>query len=126
MVWIPGNELISGIMVKGDAVMNLIWIVSDTFRKDHLGCYGNKTIHTPSLDALSEKSVRFGLFVDGGNVFDTLDGNEFDLGELRYSAGLSALWLSPMGALGLSIAMPLNEQNGDEVENFQFTFGTGF
>ena len=39
--------------------MNVIWIVSDTFRLDHLGCYGNKTIHTPSLDALAAKSVRF-------------------------------------------------------------------
>ena len=39
--------------------MNVIWIIADTFRRDHLGCYGNKTIHTPSLDALAAKSVRF-------------------------------------------------------------------
>jgi len=39
--------------------MNVIWIISDTLRRDHLGCYGNKTIHTPSLDALAAKSVRF-------------------------------------------------------------------
>jgi len=39
--------------------MNVIWIVSDTLRRDHLGCYGNKKIHTPSLDALAAKSVRF-------------------------------------------------------------------
>ena len=39
--------------------MNVIWITADTFRKDHLGCYGNKTIQTPSLDALASKSVQF-------------------------------------------------------------------
>lgn len=39
--------------------MNVIWIISDTLRRDHLGCYGNPTIHTPSLDAFAEKSVRF-------------------------------------------------------------------
>lgn len=39
--------------------MNVIWIISDTFRKDHLGCYGSKTVRTPSLDTLAEKSVRF-------------------------------------------------------------------
>ena len=39
--------------------MNVVWIVSDTVRRDHLGCYDNKEIHTPSLDALAGKSVRF-------------------------------------------------------------------
>ena len=39
--------------------MNIIWIVSDTLRRDHIGVYGNKTIHTPSMDALAAKSVRF-------------------------------------------------------------------
>ena len=39
--------------------MNVIWIVADTFRRDHVGAYGNPTIRTPSLDALATRSVRF-------------------------------------------------------------------
>ena len=39
--------------------MNLIWIVADTFRRDHIGAYGNTTIKTPSLDALAARSTRF-------------------------------------------------------------------
>ncbi|MDE2803213.1 MAG: sulfatase-like hydrolase/transferase, partial [Chloroflexota bacterium] len=39
--------------------MNVIWIVADTFRRDHIGAYGNARIMTPSLDALAAKSVRF-------------------------------------------------------------------
>jgi len=39
--------------------MNVIWIVSDTFRRDHLGCYGNEWIRTPALDAFAAQSVRF-------------------------------------------------------------------
>ena len=39
--------------------MNVIWIVADTFRQDHLGAYGNTEVRTPSLDALAAKSVRF-------------------------------------------------------------------
>ena len=39
--------------------MNVIWIVADTFRRDHVGAYGNRTIRTPSLDAFAAKSVRF-------------------------------------------------------------------
>ena len=39
--------------------MNVIWIVSDTFRRDHVGAYGNRWIHTPSIDALAADAVRF-------------------------------------------------------------------
>ncbi len=39
--------------------MNVIWIVSDTLRRDHLGAYGNTTIETLRLDALAATSVRF-------------------------------------------------------------------
>ena len=39
--------------------MNVIWIVSDTLRRDHIGAYGNQDIRTPSLDDLAAKSARF-------------------------------------------------------------------
>ena len=39
--------------------MNVIWIVADTFRQDHLGAYGKRSIRTPSLDALAARSTRF-------------------------------------------------------------------
>ncbi len=39
--------------------MNVIWIVSDTLRRNDIGAYGNRQIHTPSIDALAAKSVRF-------------------------------------------------------------------
>jgi arylsulfatase A-like enzyme len=39
--------------------MNVIWVISDSLRRDHVGAYGNKEIITPSLDAFAGKSVRF-------------------------------------------------------------------
>ena len=39
--------------------MNVVWIVADTFRRDHIGAYGNPTIRTPSIDGLAAESVRF-------------------------------------------------------------------
>jgi len=39
--------------------MNIIFILIDTLRRDHLGCYGNDWIQTPNLDALAEKSTTF-------------------------------------------------------------------
>ena len=44
--------------------MNVIVIVSDTFRRDHLGAYGNPRIHTPHLDRFASESVVF----DGHHV----------------------------------------------------------
>lgn len=39
--------------------MNVIWITADTFRQDHLRAYGKRPIHTPALDNLASKSMRF-------------------------------------------------------------------
>ena len=80
-------------------------------------------------------SVRLATFLDAGNVFLTTPaipptkgccGNGFDASELRYSAGVGATWLSPFGALTVSLAQPLNEKDGDETQMFQFQFGQSF
>ncbi len=39
--------------------MNVILVIVDTLRKDHIGAYGNDWIKTPSLDALAKESLRF-------------------------------------------------------------------
>lgn len=39
--------------------MNVIWVISDTLRWDHIGAYGNKKIITPSIDTFAARSVRF-------------------------------------------------------------------
>jgi outer membrane protein insertion porin family len=87
---------------------------------------GNAELFFPAPFKLMEKSIRLGLFLDTGYVFSTHGGADFDLGELRYSTGASAMWLSPMGVLGVSLGVPLNEKPGDDTEIFQFTFGTAF
>lgn len=39
--------------------MNVILVVLDTLRKDHVGAYGNDWIRTPNLDRFAQESVRF-------------------------------------------------------------------
>jgi len=39
--------------------MNVIVIVSDTFRRDFLGCYGNNWIHTENIDRFAKDAVVF-------------------------------------------------------------------
>ncbi|MEH6503641.1 MAG: outer membrane protein assembly factor BamA [Cycloclasticus sp.] len=82
---------------------------------------GNAEFIFPVPFMPDSKSVRISTFVDAGNVYD----NEIDIGELRYSLGVSAKWLSPFGALSFSLAQPLNDDENDEVQTFQFSFGSG-
>ena len=39
--------------------MNVILVILDSLRKDHIGVYGNDRIQTPNLDALAKESLRF-------------------------------------------------------------------
>ena len=44
---------------RGGSRMNVILIILDSWRKDHVGAYGNEQIQTPSLDALAKESLSF-------------------------------------------------------------------
>ncbi|EEF78450.1 hypothetical protein MDMS009_2994 [Methylophaga thiooxydans DMS010] len=70
------------------------------------------------------KSFRLSAFTDFGNVYGV--DQDFDAGLLRYSAGLSAIWISPFGAMSFSIASPIKKEDGDETEAFQFSLGSTF
>ncbi len=39
--------------------MNVILVILDSLRKDHVGAYGNDRVKTPNLDALAGESLRF-------------------------------------------------------------------
>lgn len=67
------------------------------------------------------KSVRMGAFVDAGTINKT-----FTLSNMRYSVGISGEWLSPFGALTVSVAVPMNSKPNDNKQSFQFSFGSGF
>ena len=41
-----------------DAVRNVLFIMCDQLRRDHLSCYGGR-VHTPHLDGLAARGVRF-------------------------------------------------------------------
>jgi len=46
--------------------MNLIVIIADTTRADHLGCYGSDRVKTPNLDQLAAEGVLFNnCYADG-------------------------------------------------------------
>jgi arylsulfatase A-like enzyme len=44
---------------KGGPKMNVVVVIVDSLRRDHVGAYGNRWIKTPSLDALAKESLLF-------------------------------------------------------------------
>ncbi len=105
----------------------------------------NAELLFPPFGGEAGNDKRLGLFIDGGMVFGkgcTADhpGNgedgecesfefedeSFDLGGLRYSAGVVFNWFSPIGPFSISYAETLNEESGDDTEKFQITVGAVF
>ena len=41
---------------------NFLFIITDQHRADHLGCYGNKVVKTPNIDAIADKGRRWDRF----------------------------------------------------------------
>ncbi|MFA6444591.1 MAG: outer membrane protein assembly factor BamA [Sterolibacterium sp.] len=85
---------------------------------------GNLEYLFPLPGSGSDKSVRLGAFVDGGQVWG--QGSKMSLGDLRYSTGISLSWSSPMGPLKFSFANPLNRKPDDRIQRLQFQMGSTF
>lgn len=77
------------------------------------------------LPGLKESSqFKMSAFVDAGNVFGMSES--YSLGDLRYSAGIGASWISPFGPLKVVYAKALNSQSGDDTQSIQFQMGQQF
>jgi outer membrane protein insertion porin family len=67
------------------------------------------------------ENLRLSLFVDAGNVYDSYDNVEFST--LRSAYGVGVSWITPVGPLAFSVARPLNSEDEDELQAFQFNLG---
>jgi outer membrane protein insertion porin family len=90
----------------------------------NLRVFGNAEIILPIPFTEKVRSFRLSTFLDAGNVYGLEE--KFDAAELRYSAGISAIWISPLGTLTFSLAKPLNPKEGDKIQMLQFSIGTTF
>ena len=86
---------------------------------------GTVAILFPMPGMTNDRTIRLGTFLDAGTVYGP-NGNQPKSEGMRYSAGLSVAWVSPMGPLKVSIAKPLNKKEGDRMQPFQFSFGQQF
>ena len=115
--------------------------VQNFFLDDDYDSFGGNILTTASLELLfpipfiqDRSRVRSAFFIDAGNVFSSncterqkllKNCSDFDVKELRYSAGVSITYLSPFGPLTFYVAQPFGK-DGDDTKQFDFTVGTGF
>lgn len=71
-----------------------------------------------------DRTLRVLAFVDAGQVWNA--DQTVRLNDLRSSTGIGIAWISPIGPLKLSYAIPLRRESNDRLQRFQFQIGTGF
>ena len=82
-----------------------------------------------TLPQLFEESqnVDFSFFFDVANIWGVdYDNSLDDEGSIRSSTGIALDWLTPIGPLNFSLALPLTKKNSDRTETFRFDLGTSF
>ena len=84
----------------------------------------NAELFMPVPFIKNNNQFRLSAFVDAGNVYSV--DQSVNLSDLRYSAGMGVLWVSPFGPLKLVYAKPFNNQSTDKTESIQFQMGQQF
>jgi outer membrane protein insertion porin family len=82
-----------------------------------------------------QRSLRTALFWDVGNVFDSncsasqealSDSCSLDAGSLASSVGVGLTWITALGPLSFSLAMPIVKPDDADTQVFQFSLGQTF
>jgi outer membrane protein insertion porin family len=84
----------------------------------------NAEFITPFPGAGNDRTLRLFGFTDVGRAFDENEAISVDA--LRASAGVGLSWISPMGPLRFSYAMPIRKLAEDKIQRLQFQIGTSF
>ena len=100
---------------------------------------GGAEILFPMPFVKDQRSLRTSLFMDVGNVFDTncsgttttLSGDKIsctkiDFQNMAASLGLGVTWVTALGPLSFSLAMPVKKPEYSETQIFQFSLGQTF
>ena len=89
-----------------------------------LSILGSANLITPAFFFDNNEKMRMSAFIDAGNIFEK--SSNVDLGDIRMSTGFGFAYLSPIGSIGAFISTPILKKDGDVIEDFGFSLGTGF
>jgi len=84
----------------------------------------NAELMAPFPGAGNDRTLRLFAFTDVGRAFG--ENEKINFNELRSSIGVGLSWISPMGPLRFSYALPVKRQVTDKIQRLQFQIGTSF
>jgi len=84
----------------------------------------NAEVLAPFPGAGNDRTLRLFAFTDAGKAFG--EHEKVSLKELRSSFGVGLSWVSPMGPLRFSYAVPVKRLDTDKIQKLQFQIGTSF
>jgi len=85
---------------------------------------GSANLITPAFFFEDNDKMRMSAFIDTGNIYEKSSNIKLD--NIRMSAGFGFAYLSPIGSIGAFISTPILKKDGDIIEDFGFSLGTGF
>jgi outer membrane protein insertion porin family len=85
---------------------------------------GSANLIAPAIFFDGNDKMRMSVFIDAGNIYEK--SSNIKLEDIRMSAGLGFAYLSPIGSIGAFISTPILKKDGDTIEDFGFSLGTGF
>ncbi len=83
--------------------------------------YANVSVIFPLL---KDMGMQGEVFTDFGNVYAVEDN--WDFSDIKKTAGVGLLWLSPLGPLRLAWGYNLDQQEGEDSSNWDFSMGGTF
>lgn len=84
----------------------------------------NAELLMPFPGAGNDRTLRLFGFTDIGRAY--AESESISVDELRASAGIGLSWISPLGPLRFSYALPVRQQTKDKIQRLQFQIGTSF
>ena len=111
--------------VRGFGSRSLGPVYTNTKAKGgELSILGSANLIAPASFFNDSKNMRVSAFIDAGNIFEK--SSNIDLSDIRMSTGFGFAYLSPIGSIGAFISTPIIKKDGDIIEDFGFSLGTGF
>ncbi len=134
-----GQEWLRGFSRNSVGPKALYWLSSlNSYFESDTSAGGNAfwaasaefVIPTPFISESYKNSIRTSMFFDAGSLWDSRSGGYYvdysSPSKYRTSAGISLVWMSPVGPLSFNIAKAIKKYDRDDTQVFNFNIGSTF